>query len=90
MLGETMRILSVAGDSGRSHYPGTLFRPADAQQGRCTARNTIYSASIAAGLMLHQFTRWLRGIPVDIDLTFNLLASELSDNLDGIAALRRA
>lgn len=80
MLGETMRILSVCGDEGRSDYPRTLFRQADAQQGRCTARSTIYSASIAAGLMLHQFTRWLRGIPIDIDLTFNLLASELSDS----------
>jgi hypothetical protein len=77
MLGETMRILCVAGDTGRRHYPTTLFQQSEAQQGQCTARSTIYSASIAAGLMLHQFTRWLRNQPIDIDLTLNLLASEL-------------
>ena len=34
--------------------------------------------SIAASLMLHQFTRSLRGLPVDGDLTLNLLASEMT------------
>jgi hypothetical protein len=33
--------------------------------------------------MLHQFTRWLRDIPADLDLSLNLLASELS-----VAAVR--
>ncbi len=78
MLGETMRILCVADDIGRQHYPGTLFRQSEAQPGQCTARSTIYTANIAAGLILHQFTRWLRNIPVDPDLTLNLLASELT------------
>ena len=77
MLGETMRILCVANDTGRSHYQTTLFQQSEAQQGQCTSRSTIYTASIAAGLMLHQFTRWLRGIPIDADLSLNLLASEL-------------
>jgi sulfur carrier protein ThiS adenylyltransferase len=26
--------------------------------------------------MVHQFTRWLRGLPVDGDTTLNLLAGE--------------
>jgi len=77
MLGETMRILCVADDTGRQHYPTTLFQQSEAQQGQCTSRSTIYTASIAAGLMLHQFTRWLRGFPTDQDLTLNLLASEV-------------
>ena len=38
----------------------------------------VYAASIAAGLLIHQFTRWLRGLPTDQDLSLNLLASELS------------
>ena len=83
MLGETMRILCVAGDTGRRHYPTTLFQQSEAQQGQCTSRSTIYTASIAAGLMLHQFTRWLRAVPVDVDLTFNLLASEIAVDADG-------
>ena len=78
MLAETIRILSVAEDQGRSHYPSTLFQQAEAQTGQCTARSTIYSASIAAGLMLHQFARWLRSQPIDADLSLNLLASELT------------
>jgi sulfur carrier protein ThiS adenylyltransferase len=44
----------------------------------CTARSTIYTASIAAGLMVSQFTRWLRGLPVERDLLLNLLAAELT------------
>ena len=45
----------------------------------CTTRSTIYTASIAAGSMLHQFTRWVLGIITDPDLRLNLLASELTD-----------
>ena len=77
MLGEAIRVLVAADDSGRGHYPTTLFAGSEAQPGRCTARSTIYSANIAAGLMVHQFVRWLRGQPTDQDLSLNLLASEL-------------
>jgi sulfur carrier protein ThiS adenylyltransferase len=67
MLGEVMQILVVVDAAGRTYYPATLFPGADAQRG-----------SIAAGLMVHQFTRWLRGLPVDQDTSLNLLASEFS------------
>lgn len=77
MLGEVMRVLIVTDDTGREHYPATLFAPSDAQPGSCTSRSTIYTASIAAGLLVHQFTRWLRGLPIDRDTSLNLLASEL-------------
>jgi sulfur carrier protein ThiS adenylyltransferase len=63
--------------TGRDYYPSTLFAQSDAQPGRCTARSTIYAAGIAAGLMVHQFTRWLRRLPVDRDSSLNLLAGEL-------------
>ena len=76
MLGEVIRVLAVAESTGRHHYPTTLFAQSEAQPGRCTARSTIYAASIAAGLMVHQFTRWLRGMPVDRDSSLNLLAGE--------------
>lgn len=78
MLGEVMRILAVSDDTGREQYAGTLFRQADAQPGACAAHSTIYAASIAAGLMVHQFTRWLRKLPIDQDVTFNLLGGEWS------------
>ena len=76
LLGEVMRVLVVAGENGREHYPTTLFPQAEAQTGRCTAQSTLYTASITSGLMLHQFTRWLRGLPVDADLVFNLLSGD--------------
>ena len=44
--------------------------------GSCTAKDTIFCANIAAGWMLEQFAGWLRGLPLDADLSFNLLASE--------------
>ena len=71
--GRCIRVLAVADNIGRDHYPTTLFAQSEAQPGRCTARSTIYAATIAAGLMVHQFTRWLRGMPVDRDTSLNLL-----------------
>jgi molybdopterin-synthase adenylyltransferase len=76
MLGEVLRVLAVDEETGRNHYPKSLFAQAEAQPGHCTARSTIYAASIAAGLMVHQFTRWLRRLPVDRDTSLNLLAGE--------------
>jgi molybdopterin-synthase adenylyltransferase len=78
MLGEVLRVLAVADGHGREHYPTTLFARSEAQLGRCTARSTIYAAAIAAGFMVHQFTRWLRGMSVDRDTSLNLLAGELT------------
>ena len=76
MLGEVLRVLAVSDGTGRDYYPTTLFAQSEAEPGRCTARSTIYAATIAAGLMVHQFTRWLRELPVDRDTTLNLLAGE--------------
>ena len=76
MLGETIRVLAVCNETGRSRYPATMFTQSEAQQGSCTSRSTIYAAGIVAGLMLHQLARWLRALPTDFDTTFNLLAGE--------------
>jgi len=76
MLAEVIRVLAADEQVGRDHYPMTLFAQAEAQPGLCTARSTIFAASVAAGLMVHQFTRSLRGVPVDRDISLNLLAGE--------------
>lgn len=76
MLGETVRILAATADRGRRHYATTLFAQSESQSGRCTSRSTIYAASLAASLLIHQYTRFLRGIPVDPDSLFNLTAGE--------------
>jgi molybdopterin-synthase adenylyltransferase len=77
MLGEVIRVLTVSDFHGREHYPTTLFAQSEAQSGSCTSRSTIYAASIASGLMTHQFTRYVRSIPPEVDLTLNLLAGEM-------------
>jgi molybdopterin/thiamine biosynthesis adenylyltransferase len=80
MLGETIRVLVVAGAEGYEHYPTTLFPQEEAAIGRCTARSTIYAANLAAGWMVNQFVRWLRGGELDIDTMLSLSASELVVN----------
>ncbi|TWU40047.1 thiamine biosynthesis protein ThiF [Novipirellula aureliae] len=76
MLGEVLRVLSVTDSDAEAHYASTLFAASEAQRGTCTSRSTIYAASIAAGIMVHQFTRWLRDIPTDADTSINLLSGE--------------
>lgn len=78
MLGEVIRVLVATSPQDFIKYEQTLFPQAEAQLGSCTSRSSIYAASIAAGIMAHQFTRWLRGIPTDSDTTLNLLAGEWS------------
>ena len=78
MLGEVIRVLSASEPAEDRHYETTLFDPANAQAGSCTSKSTIYTASIAAGLMVHQLTRQLRGLPLEPDLVLNLLATELA------------
>ena len=77
MLGEVMRVLTAADAESRLAYGETLFAQSEAQTGSCTSRSTIYSAGIAAGLLVHQYTRWHRGLPLDDDSSLNLLSSEL-------------
>lgn len=78
MSAEVMRVLAVETPAEDSYYKTTLFQAEQAYAGSCTAKATIYTANIAAGLMLAQFTRWLRGLPVDADVTLNLLSMELA------------
>jgi len=78
MSAEVLRVLSACDFTSRKYYPTTLFAANEAFVGACTAKTTIYCANIAAGLMLAQFTKYLRGLPIDCDIQFNLLASELS------------
>ena len=78
MSAEALRVLTACDVKSRQHYPTTLFNADEAFIGPCTAKTTIYCANIAAGLMLAQFTKYLRQLPIDPDIQLNLLASELS------------
>ena len=78
MSAEVLRIITACDCESRQHYPTTLFNADEAFVGPCTAKTTIYCANIAAGLMLAQFTKYLRQLQIDCDIQLNLLASELS------------
>ena len=76
MAAEVIRVLASGRPAADALYPKTLFPAREAYQGSCTARSTIYSANITAGLMVGQFARWLRGRPVVPDQLLNLVAAE--------------
>jgi len=77
MSAEYMRVLTAYDDDSREHYLTTLFPAAEAYQGSCTGKTTIYCANIAAGLMVAQFAKWLRGCDIDKDIDLNLLTNEM-------------
>ena len=77
MTAEVLRVLTVFDLESFEHYPATLFPAEEAYTGSCTSRSTIYCANIAAGIMICQFTRWLRRLPVAADVSLNLLTDEL-------------
>jgi sulfur carrier protein ThiS adenylyltransferase len=78
MSAEVLRVLTACDFESRKHYPTTLFSTDEAFVGPCTAKTTIYCANIAAGIMVAQFTKYLRQLPIDADIQLNLLSSELS------------
>ena len=83
MSASVARVIAVVDSAGREHYPSTLFSAGAAYQGACTAKSTIYTANIAAGLAIAQFTKWLCGLMVDPDICLNILASEMSCSAEG-------
>ena len=78
MNAEVLRIITVCDFESREYYPTTLFATEEAFEGPCTAKTTVYCANIAAGLMIAQFTKYLRQLPIDCDIQLNLLTSELN------------
>jgi sulfur carrier protein ThiS adenylyltransferase len=76
MNAEVLRVLASGRPSADALYAKTLFPAREAYSGSCTAKSTIYTANVAAGLMVGQFARWLRGWPVIPDQVLNLVAGE--------------
>ena len=80
MSAEVLRVLTVYNPKSREHYPTTLFAGSEAYAGSCTSKSTIFCACVAAGLMVSGFARFLRGVPVEADVSLNLLAGEWNVN----------
>lgn len=78
MSAEFVRALAVNRDAQGDAYLQNCFAPEQVYAGACTAKSTIYTANIAAGLLVTQFTRWLRRLPIDQDVQLNLLTMELT------------
>lgn len=78
MLKEVMRVFNSTLPITDEYYATTLFEENETQGGTCTAKSTIYTASIAAGMMIAPFTAYLRGIPTAQGLELNILTSEFA------------
>lgn len=77
MSAEYMRILSVSDLESKEYYEKQFFTQEEAYRGSCTAKSTIYTASVAANIMIAQFTRWIREIPIEKEVCINLLSMEM-------------
>ena len=77
MSAETLRVVTATDAESKEHYKTTVFPEEQAYTGSCTAQSTIYCANIAAGIMVSQFTKYLREHPLDKDINYNILANEL-------------
>ena len=75
MSAEEMRILTVHDPESAKTYPKTL--EGTFKEAPCTAKSTIYCANVAAGVMIQQFTKWLRGMEIDKDIRFSLIGSTI-------------
>jgi molybdopterin-synthase adenylyltransferase len=82
MSSMTIRIVTSSEIVGRNYYSRTLFSEAEAQEASCTARSTVFTANIAAGLMVTQLVKWIREFPLEQDILFNLLSLELSCDVE--------
>ena len=77
MAAETLRVLTAHASMSKEYYATTLFSAQESYEGSCTARSTIYTSNIAAGMMVQQYAKFLRGMHLDQDILFNLLAAEI-------------
>ena len=77
MSSEYMRVLTVTNLESKEYYKTQLFPSSEAFVGTCTAKTTIYCATMAASLMVSQFVKWLRDLDVDKEVCINLLSNEM-------------
>ena len=88
LSGDVLRVLVACDQATRAHYGTTLTSLVDGVTMPCATNGSLAAATIAASLLVHQFTRWLRKLPVDSDACINLLASEWTQlaNTSALAA----
>lgn len=77
MAAETLQVFAVEKPDEDAYYETQLFPQAEAYQGSCTAKSTIYCANVVAGFLVGQFTKHLRGGPCERKVVLNLLSMEM-------------
>lgn len=75
--GETMHVFAVTPDTA-DDYVKTLFPDSEASAAPCGARATIYTGTIAAGFMVHQFAAFLRGLRLHGRMELTLCDHDIS------------
>lgn len=78
MAAGSLRIITAFNIKSCKYYPETLFSQDEAYQGSCTAKTTIYCANVIAGIMIAQFVKYLRDVPIETDISYNLQTNELT------------
>lgn len=77
VAGEVIRVIAVKADD-YDQYEQTLFADDEAFQAGCTTKMSLYSASVAAGLLCTQVAKLVRDQPLDFDVRLNLMAMEMA------------
>lgn len=77
MKGEDGRLLCAYDDDSWNYYGHTLFTDEEADEGRCTARATIYTAQTMSSLAVQQAAAYIRGSNLYKDRVFGIKNSEL-------------
>lgn len=76
MAVRTIRVVTATPEA-KDHYPDSLFRADEAVPMACTAKATVFTSNMAAGMMVNQFAKYLQGLPSDHDTVCNLLSMEM-------------
>lgn len=75
--GETLQVFAVTPDTAED-YVKTLFPDSEASEAPCGARATIYTGTIAAGFMVHQFAAFLRQLKPQCRMELTLCDHDIS------------
>ncbi len=75
--GEVCRVITSGQPATDTHYQTTLFPGREAYSAGCTPPGAGYTAMAPVVLMLNQFSRWLRALPLRADMTLDLASLDL-------------
>ncbi|MBI1784616.1 ThiF family adenylyltransferase, partial [Candidatus Sumerlaeota bacterium] len=77
MSAESLQVYCIDRSAGAmERYRLSLFPSHEAHRESCTARATIYCASLAAAILCAQFKKWMMGQSPEPRLNFDLLAMD--------------